>query len=682
LFCFQTGSMKFAGTDSNVFIAMTGASGEKTSLTKLDNSFHDDFERGSVDKFKVKLEDIGQPVILTIKHEEAGMFADWYVTSATVQKSGESKIHRFPVNMWVTGTVDVAIGTAKLFHQEENPILLTHRRRELELKKRDIRWRSPEIEDAKGLPGYIFGDSLEDLPRNMRLEETMLKDFEETKKLGKNNILDKFQEVVDKWDQFADFKNVFLHPKMPKVPDFQQNWERDEEFGRQLLNGCHPTVLKKCTELPKKFPVTNKMASSQLTRGVSLEQEIKASKIPITNGYVYIIDLEVLEGMPCGRSPVNQSAYFGCAPMCLLYLNCKKNLVPIAIQLWQQPGVNNPIWTPDDSDCDWMLAKIYFRNAEANVQLILEKLLRTHFVLEPFSLAAHRCLSQSHPLLKLLLPHLRFACAGSLVARTLLINAGGAMDKLLSFGGGSQKHILREACKSFKYEDLNIRKLLAKNGTHDRSKLPGYYFREDAFLFWDCLVKYVTKVARTFYKSNEDVTKDDEIQNCLREIRTEGFGWENGKDTFGLPEQITSIEELVEFASCIIFTATFRNAGVSNGLFDICMNVPNAPLNMALPPPTEKGKGTHEMILQSLPTKASSCMQVTLCHALSKHGEEEVYMADYPVDIFCEEPAQRAAVHFRDELQRMSTLVRSRNEGSNIPYEYLLPERVPLAISI
>ena len=58
--------MKFAGTDSNVYVRLTGASGEESSLVRLDNTFRDDFERGSVDRFRVKLEDIGIPVILTI----------------------------------------------------------------------------------------------------------------------------------------------------------------------------------------------------------------------------------------------------------------------------------------------------------------------------------------------------------------------------------------------------------------------------------------------------------------------------------------------------------------------------------------------------------------------------------------------------------------------------------------
>ena len=58
--------MKFAGTDSNVFVQLTGCSGEESAFVRLDNTFRDDFERGSVDRFRIKLEDIGRPAILTI----------------------------------------------------------------------------------------------------------------------------------------------------------------------------------------------------------------------------------------------------------------------------------------------------------------------------------------------------------------------------------------------------------------------------------------------------------------------------------------------------------------------------------------------------------------------------------------------------------------------------------------
>ncbi|CAK8694229.1 unnamed protein product [Clavelina lepadiformis] len=669
-----TGCMKFAGTDSNVYIAMTGASGDRTSLTKLDNAFHNDFERGSVDKFKVKMEDIGKPVILTIKHEETGMFSDWYAASVSVQKTGEREVYRFPVNMWVSGMVQVAIGDAKLPQNEENPVLISFRKHELAKKQRHIQWRSQDSARALGLPGGIMANSFEELPRNLQLDEGMTKDFEDSKKLGKYNIFDRFQEVVDKWDNFAEVRNFFAHSKVQKLPEFQQNWERDEEFGRQMMNGCHPAVLKRCDQLPKNFPVTNRMVSSQMTRGHTLEQEIK-------NGNVYVIDLNILEGLSCGKNPFNHNAYFSCSPACLLYLNSKKNLVPIAIQLWQQPGVNNLVWTPDDSDCDWLLAKMYFRNAEANVQMIVEKIFHCHFVLEPFVVGLLRCLSQNHPVHKLLLPHLRYVCAANLAIRTSLLNPGGALDKLLSYGGGAQNQIIRSALKSFRYEHLNVRKVFTGNGTLNKNKLPGYHFRDDSLVLWDSLQKFVGKILGIYYKSDEDVKVDEEIQSYIKEIRNKGF-WLNDNDDKGFPETMSSISNLVEFVTCIVFTASCRQAAVSNALFDIYVNVPNAPFSMSFPPPSGKGKTSHDTMMQCLPSKQLSCLQVSVCHALSRHHQDQVYLADYPGSLFCEDAAQHAIVNFRDEMTGISSSIRGRNERSMIPYDFLLPEKIPLASSL
>ena len=55
------------------------------------------------------------------------------------------------------------------------------------------------------------------------------------------------------------------------------------------------------------------------------------------------------------------------APICLLYMNADNNLVPIAIQLKQKEGEGNPIFLPSDHLIDWLLAKIYYQSAHAQV---------------------------------------------------------------------------------------------------------------------------------------------------------------------------------------------------------------------------------------------------------------------------------------------------------------------------
>ena len=57
------------------------------------------------------------------------------------------------------------------------------------------------------------------------------------------------------------------------------------------------------------------------------------------------------------------------APMCLLYVNGNNNLVPMAIQLKQEPGETNPIFLPTDGHIDWLLAKLYYQSAQTQVSV-------------------------------------------------------------------------------------------------------------------------------------------------------------------------------------------------------------------------------------------------------------------------------------------------------------------------
>ena len=83
----------------------------------------------------------------------------------------------------------------------------------------------------------------------------------------------------------------------------------------------------------------------------------------IQGGHVYICNLKIMDELP------TRGGQYSTAPICLLYVNGSDQLVPIAIQLKQVPGEENPIFLPSDNWIDWLLAKIFYQSAHAQVSL-------------------------------------------------------------------------------------------------------------------------------------------------------------------------------------------------------------------------------------------------------------------------------------------------------------------------
>ncbi|NWS79196.1 LX12B protein, partial [Crotophaga sulcirostris] len=97
------------------------------------------------------------------------------------------------------------------------------------------------------------------------------------------------------------------------------------------------------------------MVAPALGAGTDLDTELAA-------GRVFIVDYEVLDGLPTGAIHGRQQHL--AAPVCLLHLGQDGRLRPIAIQLSQTPGPSSPIFLPSDEEWDWLLAKTWVRNAD------------------------------------------------------------------------------------------------------------------------------------------------------------------------------------------------------------------------------------------------------------------------------------------------------------------------------
>ena len=118
-----------------------------------------------------------------------------------------------------------------------------------------------------------------------------------------------------------------------------------------------------------------------ITRSLSLSPSLSLSlslSAFTQAGHVYIVDYKELEGIKRNGEDSNSNLCYTAEPLCLFYVKSSGDLVPIAIQLFQEPSDTNPIWTPDDTHYDWMLAKMWFRNADHQVHQVSNRKVRTY----------------------------------------------------------------------------------------------------------------------------------------------------------------------------------------------------------------------------------------------------------------------------------------------------------------
>ena len=432
----KTGEEWHSGTSSKLTLKIVGSQGE-TNVHNIDHLFQKPLQRGALDKFSLDDEDVGEIEYLSLMLSSKvtivkGYEDSWYLEFIIVEKdrpNGGSST--FPFYQWVTKLnhrKPFIISTNKTCIPQKDSSIRTNDDRRAQQTNGNVQWRVYE----DGFPSFIevYGghDNLKD--RNLQFSHEKSRKFEESLKKVLNNgrwigMAAKLG-ALNSFDDFITFsRDLKNHASYLK----NDKWRTDEEFGRQILNGTNPVHIRRCRKLPNNFPVTNNQIKGLLNRGKTLEEELE-------DGRIYIINHEILKDIPTGKLyggtlETKDGKIQLAIPMCLFYVGEDENkLMPISIQLGQDPGTSYPIWTPNDAPLDWLLAKIWFLNSHIVVHQIVTHLAYTHLVMEPFAVAMYKHLPPCHPVHKLLREHLQFVIAINTIGREKLL----AMVSFISSG--------------------------------------------------------------------------------------------------------------------------------------------------------------------------------------------------------------------------------------------------------
>uniref|UniRef100_A0A3B4EEJ1 Lipoxygenase domain-containing protein n=1 Tax=Pygocentrus nattereri TaxID=42514 RepID=A0A3B4EEJ1_PYGNA len=439
----------------------------------------------------------------------------------------------------------------------------------------------------------------------------------------------------------------------------KKHWMTDTFFGYQFLNGLNPMMIKRCSKLPNNFPVTNDMVKSALPKESSLEKEME--------GNIFLCDYARLGGIV--GNVIDGIQQYLAAPLCLLFSNPQGKLLPIAIQLKQKPEAQNPIFLPTDSKHDWLLAKLFVRNAEFNENAVNFHLLRTHLLAEVFTMATLRALPSVHPLFKLLFPHIRYTLQINIMGRKLLIDLPSLYiftTQNCAIGIKGMITLMRRATASLTYSSLCLPDNIKERGLEN---IPHYYYRDDGLKLWNIIHKFVNGVVAHYY-TDRDVQEDSELQTWLTEIVEHGFL----KNDNRIPKSFHTVAELVKFVTMLIFTVSAQHAAVNNGQFDFGAWMPNFPSTMKAPPPTTKGQATAESILAALPNVKHTLIQII--------WQLSYPFGYYPEELFVEAVPLQKMEQFRQDLKALEGEIEARNKNLELPYDYLNPKNVANSVDL
>jgi hypothetical protein len=112
----------------------------------------------------------------------------------------------------------------------------------------------------------------------------------------------------------------------------------------------------------------------------------------------------------------------------------------------------------------------------------------------------------------------------------------------------------------------------AKHGV--KLAVEDYPYAADGLEIWDAMKKWNTDYIDIFYKDDNDIQKDIELQKWYTEYRTVGHG--DKKDTPGWPE-LKSKKDLAFIVTTIQWIATAMHAPINFGQYDYAGFMPHHP---------------------------------------------------------------------------------------------------------
>ncbi|KAL3381890.1 hypothetical protein AABB24_001802, partial [Solanum stoloniferum] len=502
------------------------------------------------------------------------------------------------------------------------------------------------------LPG--FEGLFDNTPNEFDSFEDVLKLYEGGIKLPEGPLLktitDSIPSEILKDILQTDGQGLLKYPTPQVIQEDKFAWRTDEEFGRETLAGTNPVLISRLQEFPPKSNLDRNIYGNQnstITReqiedkldGLTVDEAIKTNRLFILNHHDFVMPLLRRINMS-----TNTKTY---ASRTLLFLQDTETLKPVAIELslphpnGDQFGIVSKVYTPSDQGVEgsiWQLTKAYAAVNDSGTHQLISHWLNTHAVMEPFVIATNRQLSVLHPIHKLLQPHFHDTMNINALARQTLINGDGFIEKFL-FPAKYSMEMSAVAYKDWVFNEQALPADLIKRGmaVEDsispfgiRLLIQDYPYAVDGLKIWSTIKIWVTEYCNFYYKSDDTVQKDNELQAWWKEIREEGHG--DKKDEPWWPKMQT-LQELIDSCTIIIWIASALHAAVNFGNYSYGGYLVNRPsLSRKFMP--EPGSAEYEelkinpdkVFLKTVVPQQLTLLGMSVLELLSRHASDTLYL--------------------------------------------------------
>ncbi|KAK9054798.1 hypothetical protein SSX86_025877 [Deinandra increscens subsp. villosa] len=484
-------------------------------------------------------------------------------------------------------------------------------------------------------------------------------------------------------------------------------WSTDDEFAREMLAGVNPVSI----QLLKEFPPTSKLDAKvygnqnssikahhieEHLDGLQVNEVVKANRLFILDHHDSL--------MPYVKR-INATSNKIYATRTVLFLQNDGTLKPVAIELSLphddedlKCGAISKVCTPAKDGVEaaiWQLAKTYVAVNDSGVHQLISHWLNTHAVIEPFVIATNRQLSVIHPINKLLHPHFRDTMNINAAARNVLINSKGVLERTF-FTGKYSVEISSKIYKDWVFpnhalpKDLILRGMAVEdsNSPHGlRLTIEDYPYAVDGLEIWSAIKTWVTDYCTFYYKNDDMVQTDNELQSWWKEIREEGHG--DLKHEPWWPK-MTSIQDVIDNCTIIIWISSALHAAVNFGQYPYAgypLNRPTLSRRLMPEPNTpEYDELTHkpdQVLLKTVSPQFQSLMSITLIEILSRHTSDEIYlgqrecpewtMDEIPLKAFKKFGNRLKEIEERIVEMNKDERLKNRNGVVKVPYTLLCP---------